>query len=96
MTRVEIKKELDGLLTTFNPQDCGLISFQLNKDEYDLIVNSVWQLKSGVREEDMITPKQLLDMIHNNDTRDTCIAKLFRGLLDKCGLHNYYYSNENH
>lgn len=96
MTRVEIKIELDKLLATFNPQDCGVTSFQLNKDEYDLIVNSVWQLKSGVKEEDMIKPEQLLDKIHNKDIRDTCIAKLLRGLFNKCGLHNYYYSNQKH
>ena len=53
-------------------------------------------LNDGVKEEDMIKPEQLLDKIHNKDIRDTCIAKLLRGLFNKCGLHNYYYSNQKH
>lgn len=95
MTRAEIIKKFDELLDTFNPKDCGVADFELDDNEYNNIVNTVWQLKCGVKEEDVIKPSQLLGKIHSNDVREICIAKLLRGLLNKCGLHNFYFSNEN-
>ena len=95
MTRIEVKKKLDELLKSFNPENCDVTNFKLDDNEYDLIVNTVWQLKSGIKEEDSINTNLLLDKIHNADNRERCIAQLLRGLLAKCNLLNYYFSNKN-
>lgn len=93
MKRIEVKRKLDELLKSFNPKNCDVTHFKLDDNEYDLIVNTVWQLKSGIKEENMINTNQLLDKIHNGDYRERCIAQLLRGLLAKCNLLNFYFSN---
>ena len=52
MTRIEVKMKLDNLLESFNPKDCTIAHFMIDENEYDLIVNTVWQLKGGVKEGD--------------------------------------------
>lgn len=95
MTRIEVKSKLDELLKSFNPKNCDVTHFKLDDNEYDLIVNTVWQLKSGIKEEDSINTNQFFDKVHNVDYRERCIAQLLRGLLAKCNLLNYYLYNRN-
>ena len=90
MTRSEVKRKLDELLETFNPKDDNNIPFRLDKSEYDLIVNTVWQIKSGILEEEKIKRKQYANNIHNNINKEKNIVKLLRKLLIEFDLLNSY------
>ena len=93
MTRIEVKKKLDNLLESFNPKDCTIAHFMIDYNEYDLIVNTVWQLKSCVKEGDAIAPNQYLAKINSKDSRDKCIAKFLRTLLNEFGVLQFYLTN---
>jgi hypothetical protein len=93
MTRVEIKCKLDAILKSFNPKDCDIQNFNLDENEYDLIINTVWQLKNGIKEENTIRPIQLIKELHSDVIREKYISKILLLLLKDCNLLQFYKSN---
>lgn len=80
-------------MESFNPKDCDAQYFNLNENEYNLIINTVWQLRSGIKEEDSIRPNQLINKLHSDDIREKCISKILLLLLKNCHLLQNYKSN---
>lgn len=54
MTRIEIKCKLDAIPKSLNPKGRDVQIFDLDENECDLIINTVWQLRNGIKEEDYI------------------------------------------
>lgn len=90
MKRIEIKEKLDEILRDFNPKDYMYETFTLGNEEYELIIDTVWQLSQGLDESDRIRPKQLKEGLKGDDNRKKILSKILLLLLKGCGLYDNY------
>ena len=89
MKRTEIKEKFDEILASFNPKSCESI-YSLDEKEYNLIIDTVWQLSIGVDEADSIRTKDFKEKLKEKSGKDRFIAKVLDRLLKECGLKTYY------
>jgi hypothetical protein len=89
MKRADVKNKLYEILESFHPQDMQT-PFILEENEYELLINTVWQYSEQFDEEEKIHPKSYIDMLRGIDSRNVYISKILRRLLSECGQFNLF------
>lgn len=89
MNRIDVKRKLDEIMESFHPsgmQD----TYNLEEEDYNLLINTVWQYSESLDEEEKIHPKKYIEMLRGIDSRDVYISKILRRLLRECGIFDLY------
>ena len=89
MKRIDVKRKLDEIMESFHPNDIQN-TYNLGKEEYELLINTVWQYSENLDEEEKIHPKKCTEMLRGNDSRDIYMTKVLTRLLKECCLFVLY------
>ena len=88
MKRTEVKEKLDEIMSL--GANC---TYSLDEKEYNLIIDTVWQLSIGLDENDSIRPKEFKEKLRQTNGKDRFVAKVLDRLLKECSLKTRYRNN---
>ena len=87
MTRTEVKRKLDKILQTFHPNGT---KYEIEDEDYELLINTVWQFSNSLNEEELIRKKEYIKMLQSFESRDIFMSEILRRILNEFRLFHHY------